>query len=273
MLPALRRGNVVGALAARPRTGRRRPRRARHAAGRRRRQARPARAARRRPDQRLPRRRPRPPGAGRVPRASSRSTRSCPTRRSRPISCWRPPAFGEQDGTTTNLEGRVQAVAQAVTRARHGAARLDDRRRAGVDARARHRLRHDRVGACQRRPPTERPASVRGRSPGGAAAEPPPNSYDYRLVVSRKLYDRAVGTAHVAVAGAARDRRRRPRPSARPRPRRRRRRHRRQAGRRRAARSCCRSSPTRRCSAARSGRRSTSPVAPTSTISSTPARR
>jgi NADH-quinone oxidoreductase subunit G len=25
--------------------------------------------------------------------------------------------------------------------------------------------------------------------------EPPPNSYDYRLVVSRKLYDRAVGTA------------------------------------------------------------------------------
>ena len=30
------------------------------------------------------------------------------------------------------------------------------------------------------------------------------NSYDYRLVVSRKLYDDAVGTAHVAVAGPAR---------------------------------------------------------------------
>ena len=35
------------------------------------------------------------------------------------------------------------------------------------------------------------PASL----PGGHSVETPPNSYDYRLVVSRKLYDRAVGTA------------------------------------------------------------------------------
>jgi anaerobic selenocysteine-containing dehydrogenase len=35
-----------------------------------------------------------------------------------------------------------------------------------------------------------------GPLPDGAASEPPPNSYDYRVVVSRKLYDRAVGTTN-----------------------------------------------------------------------------
>jgi predicted molibdopterin-dependent oxidoreductase YjgC len=35
-----------------------------------------------------------------------------------------------------------------------------------------------------------------GPLPDGAAAEPQPNSYDYRVVVSRKLYDRAVGTVN-----------------------------------------------------------------------------
>jgi NADH-quinone oxidoreductase subunit G len=30
--------------------------------------------------------------------------------------------------------------------------------------------------------------------PAASTADAPPNSYDYRLVVSRKLYDRAVGT-------------------------------------------------------------------------------
>jgi anaerobic selenocysteine-containing dehydrogenase len=56
-------------------------------------------------------------------------------------------------------------------------------------------------------------ASTRRRAfgplPEGAPAEPTPNSYDYRLVVSRKLYDRAVGTANspslaaLAVGGGA----------------------------------------------------------------------
>ena len=43
--------------------------------------------------------------------------------------------FGEKDGTTTNLEGRVTTVGRKVTRPRHGAARLDDRCRAGGAAR------------------------------------------------------------------------------------------------------------------------------------------
>src|SRR4029079_5241836 len=46
-----------------------------------------------------------------------------------------------------------------------------------------------------------------GGLPAGVASEPPANSYDYRLVVSRKLYDRAVGTSNspslAPLAGAA----------------------------------------------------------------------
>ena len=154
--------------------------------------------------------------------------------------------------------------------ARHGAARLDDRRRAGVDVRARHRLRHDRVGDGAASPAPSGASS--GRSPDGAATEPPPNSYDYRVVVSRKLYDRAVGTVELAVAGAARRRRRAPTSTrsisigwASPRAPT-------SSSSVCAARSCCRWSPTRRSSAARSGRRSTR-RAPTSPISSTPTRR
>ena len=91
VLPALRRGNVVGAPAARA---------ARRAAAASTRLGDPAaaaegkhrlpRAARRRPARRLPRRRPRPPGAGR--RSPDHRRRHVPHRldRSRPTSCWRP---------------------------------------------------------------------------------------------------------------------------------------------------------------------------------------
>jgi NADH-quinone oxidoreductase subunit G len=102
-------------------------------------------------------------------------------------------AFGEQDGTTTNLEGSVTPVAQAITA--HGTARPDWMiaaelalmfgRDIGFDTIQSARA---SVAAAQRR--------QFGPLPDGAAGEPPPNSYDYRVVVSRKLYDRAVGTAN-----------------------------------------------------------------------------
>ncbi len=67
VLPALRRGNVVGALQLGLTAARCGLRRARHPGGGRRRSHGPARPARRRPDRRLPRCRSRPPGARRRP--------------------------------------------------------------------------------------------------------------------------------------------------------------------------------------------------------------
>ena len=137
VLPALRRGNVVGALQLGLRPGRRRPRRARDPAGRRRGQDRVPRAARRRPARRLPRRRPRPPGAGRrapdhrrrhVPhRDSTRSPTSCSPR---PRTARRParPPTSRVGCTTRRPQGHA---------ARHDPARLDDRRRARRRASAR----------------------------------------------------------------------------------------------------------------------------------------
>jgi predicted molibdopterin-dependent oxidoreductase YjgC len=102
-------------------------------------------------------------------------------------------AFGEQDGTTTNLEGRVTPVAQAVTA--HGTARPDWMIAAELALMFGRDIGFDTiqsagasVAAAERR--------QFGPLPDGAAGETPPNSYDYRVVVSRKLYDRAVGTAN-----------------------------------------------------------------------------
>lgn len=128
-------------------------------------------------------------------------------------------AYGEKAGTTTNLEGRVTALGQQITA--HGTSRPDwmiavelglmigDRSFA-----ADHPLRgvstvddvtaliastvsafapvtseslHDQPDGVLTSPES---ASL----PDTAFAAPGRNSYDYRLVVSRKLYDRAVGT-------------------------------------------------------------------------------
>lgn len=113
-------------------------------------------------------------------------------------------AFAEQSGTTTNLEGRVTTVAQTVTVA--GTARADWMIAADLAA----RLGHD-LGATGVTDLTDAiRADVAGYAEaldGGFAtagfgdlprAEPHgqiPSGYDFRLVVSRKLYDRAVGTA------------------------------------------------------------------------------
>jgi NADH-quinone oxidoreductase subunit G len=121
-------------------------------------------------------------------------------------------AYGEKSGTTTNIEGRVTTVSQKVTP--HGTSRpdwmiaaelaellgadlgvssVDDLTDAiaasvaGFSEATVAALGHARDGIlCRGSLPaaTARPATIDER-----------NSYDYRLVVSRKLYDGAVGTA------------------------------------------------------------------------------
>jgi NADH-quinone oxidoreductase subunit G len=120
-------------------------------------------------------------------------------------------AYGEKAGTTTNLEGRVSVVAQKVTGA--GTSRADwmiatelglalghdlgfvsvddvtEAIAAGVTAYrgiTRAALAASRDGLVAAAPPAELPAAS-----SSAAVR---NSYDYRLVVSRTLYDLATGT-------------------------------------------------------------------------------
>ncbi len=121
-------------------------------------------------------------------------------------------AFGEQSGTTTNLEGRVARVNQKVTV--RGTARPDWM----IAAELAVHLGHD-IGVSS---VEEATAAIAASVPayGGVTAaavdadsegvlavggsgslaptlpfEAQPSGYDYRLVVSRKLYDRAVVTS------------------------------------------------------------------------------
>ncbi len=126
-------------------------------------------------------------------------------------------AFGEKSGTTTNLEGRVTTVSQKVTAT--GTARPDWM----IAAHLADRLGHHDVAAELASLDTITDGIAAGvpayagatrealrTSPDGVLAVPSGDgtvawpeapaaidriSYDYRLVVSRKLYDRAVGTA------------------------------------------------------------------------------
>ena len=136
-------------------------------------------------------------------------------------------AFGEKAGTTTNLEGRVTTVSQQVTPpARPGpdwmiAAELaellghdDARRHADVGRRDHRRDRRDGAGVRRRDPgraataaaTVSSPCRARGRRRRPTIASPPPSATATTTGSwsSRKLYDRAVGTAHVAVARPAR---------------------------------------------------------------------
>jgi NADH-quinone oxidoreductase subunit G len=121
-------------------------------------------------------------------------------------------AFGEQTGTTTNLEGRVSRLNQKVTA--HGTARPDWMIATDLASHLGHDLGFGSHGDVT--------AAIADRVPAYAAAtadaidacnegvlavgfddqlpipevyEAQPSSYDYRLVVSRKLYDRAVQTS------------------------------------------------------------------------------
>ena len=128
-------------------------------------------------------------------------------------------AYGEKAGTTTNLEGRVTTVGQQVTAtgtsrpdwmiavelglmigdrsfgADHplrGVSTVDDvteiiASSVGVFAAATPQALTDAPDGVLTSPPVTPLAPVAFSAPGR-------NSYDYRLVVSRKLYDRAVGT-------------------------------------------------------------------------------
>ena len=120
--------------------------------------------------------------------------------------------FAEQSGTTTNLEGRVSAVRQKVTV--HGTARPDWMIAAELGAELGIDIGADSVDDLTVAIAEEVPAYAAatldaidvepegiltavepGELPAVEAFDQPSSSYDYRLVVSRKLYDRAVGTA------------------------------------------------------------------------------
>jgi predicted molibdopterin-dependent oxidoreductase YjgC len=121
-------------------------------------------------------------------------------------------AFGEKSGTTTNIEGRVTTLCEKVTP--HGTARPDwmvavelaellggDLGVSSVDELT------DAIAANVEGFGAATVAALRGARDGIVCKGSLPaatarveaieerNSYDYRLVVSRKLYDNAVGTA------------------------------------------------------------------------------
>lgn len=113
-------------------------------------------------------------------------------------------SFGEQSGTTTNLEGRVSKVTQKVTA--HGTARPDWMIANELAVRLGHDLGFTSVDDVTAAISAEVPAYAAavttgfaraefGPLPAASVAEQSPSGYDFRLVVSRKLYDRAVGTA------------------------------------------------------------------------------
>ena len=127
-------------------------------------------------------------------------------------------AYGEKAGTTTNIEGRVSVLAQKVTAT--GTSRPDWMVAVELGAmlglfEADHPLATvttvdditDAIAATAPLFPTVTRAALAGDSNGVMSLQPsatlpsvsvtvtPRNSYDFRVVVSRKLYDRAVGTA------------------------------------------------------------------------------
>jgi NADH-quinone oxidoreductase subunit G len=105
-------------------------------------------------------------------------------------------AFGEKAGTTTNIEGRVSPLAQQVTP--FGTTRPDwmialelGLRIGDASFGSDHPLRSvSTVDQVTEQIVTQVPGELGAVS----FSVGPRNSYDYRLVVSRKLYDRAVGT-------------------------------------------------------------------------------
>jgi NADH-quinone oxidoreductase subunit G len=120
-------------------------------------------------------------------------------------------AYGEKDGTTMNLEGRVTNVVQKITP--RGTARADWMIAAELADLVGHdtgvttlhdvqQLLASRVagfGATTTAVAIKRDGVVVSagtpvRTPFTVASAPPRNSYEFRLDLSRKLYDRAVAT-------------------------------------------------------------------------------
>ena len=120
-------------------------------------------------------------------------------------------AYGEKDGTTMNLEGRVTNVAQKITA--RGTSRADWMIAAELAAMLGHDLDVTTLADVQRRMSKSVPgfaattASVAVKRDGVVVSQPAPrtqstaapavnprSSYDFRVHVGRKLYDEAVGT-------------------------------------------------------------------------------
>ena len=126
-------------------------------------------------------------------------------------------AYGEKSGTTTNLEGRVTTIGKKVSVA--GTSRPDWMIAAelaelldlhdvadelGLGRRHHRRHRRDRPGVRRSDPCRAArrrrdgvlavPAADAASFPAPSARAPDRISYDYRLVVARTLYDKAVGT-------------------------------------------------------------------------------
>jgi predicted molibdopterin-dependent oxidoreductase YjgC len=120
-------------------------------------------------------------------------------------------AFGEKNGTTTNLEGRVTNVAQKVTP--RGTSRPDWM----IAVELAHALGHDipltrveevqahmmssipemqreNVAVALRRNGIVVPTVASAESAAAATSVATRNSYEFRLVSGRKLYDKAIGT-------------------------------------------------------------------------------
>ena len=121
-------------------------------------------------------------------------------------------AQGEKDGTTTNLEGRVSNVVQKITA--RGTSRADWMIAAELMAMLGHDTGVSTVADVQALIAQSVPAfdviatsvevkrngvvvNVRVPQEKAAPVAPAPrNSYDFRLVLARKLYDKAAGTAN-----------------------------------------------------------------------------
>ena len=117
-------------------------------------------------------------------------------------------AYGEKDGTTTNLEGRVTSVARKVTA--RGTSRADWMVAVDLASRLGIDLGFDSVASIQRAMAANPAfAAIEGASdregvmlavepsnlPSLSANSAERNSYDFRLVVSRRMYDQGISTA------------------------------------------------------------------------------
>jgi NADH-quinone oxidoreductase subunit G len=100
-------------------------------------------------------------------------------------------AYAERTGSTTNIEGRISCLSQQVTA--RGTSRPDWM----VATELSMRLDCDlQIGSLTDLATDAHPVTpVETMTTQGVTA-PDRNSYDFRLVVSRKMYDRAVGTAN-----------------------------------------------------------------------------
>ena len=98
-------------------------------------------------------------------------------------------AYGERGGTTTNMEGRVSPLSQKITA--RGTSRPDWM----IATELAEHLGHD-IGVNAITDLVVEPTVESSRSSLSTSNESAPerNSYDFRLVVSRKMYDRAVST-------------------------------------------------------------------------------